>query len=114
MFNLLSPIIMPIPQPVYEVPNEQLTPLQEIIMIVLTVILLVITIMSIIYLIYEVYLNLKETNMCCKITTKILSKIIIISCHILYKKINNDILYIKGIKKDYPKYVLYTEKENTK
>lgn len=33
-------------------------------------------------------------------------------CHIYYKKYREDIFYIKGTNKDYPKYLLYTENEN--
>ena len=33
-------------------------------------------------------------------------------CHIGYKKHGMPIFYIKGLKKDYPKYLLYTEDEN--
>lgn len=32
-------------------------------------------------------------------------------CHIYYKKYGQDIFYINGTGKDYPKYLLYTEKE---
>lgn len=32
--------------------------------------------------------------------------------HIRYKKQKDDIFYIKGTEKQYPKYLLYTENEN--
>ena len=40
-----------------------------------------------------------------------IDKIIMWLCHIRYKKYGKSILYIKGIKNDYPKYLLYTENE---
>ena len=40
-----------------------------------------------------------------------LAKIILWLCHIMYKKYNDPIIYIKGNGKDYPKYLLYSEDE---
>lgn len=39
-------------------------------------------------------------------------KIVMWYLHIRYKKVKNDIFYVKGIEEDYPKYLLYTENEN--
>ncbi|MEQ6049504.1 hypothetical protein U2I53_10700 [Lysinibacillus capsici] len=41
-----------------------------------------------------------------------LAKLIMFLCHIQHKRYGNDLLYIKGKGKDYPKYLLYTENEN--
>lgn len=38
-----------------------------------------------------------------------IDRLIMWLCHIKYKKYNLPIFYIKGTKKDYPKYLLYTE-----
>lgn len=40
-----------------------------------------------------------------------IDKIIMWLCHIRYKKYGMPIFYIKGLKKDYPKYLIYTEDE---
>jgi hypothetical protein len=41
-----------------------------------------------------------------------ISKIIMFLLHLEYKRVKNDIYYIKGTEENYPKYLLYTEKEN--
>lgn len=41
-----------------------------------------------------------------------LANIIIWLCHLEYKRFGKPIYYIKGLGKDYPKYLLYTENEN--
>jgi hypothetical protein len=43
---------------------------------------------------------------------KILGKITMLLLHIMYKRIDYDILYIKGTENKYPRYLLYTEKES--
>ena len=43
---------------------------------------------------------------------KIIVKIIMWLCHILYKKDSMPIHYIRGTGKDYPRYLLYTEDEH--
>lgn len=40
-----------------------------------------------------------------------IDRIIMWICHIKYKKYGKPIFYIKGIDKEYPKYLLYTENE---
>lgn len=43
----------------------------------------------------------------------LLVRIIMWCGHLLYKKYQHDaVLYIAGVGKDYPKYLLYTENEN--
>lgn len=41
----------------------------------------------------------------------LISNIILFLCRILYTHYKQPILYIKGIGKDYPRYLLYTENE---
>jgi hypothetical protein len=46
---------------------------------------------------------------------KIIVRLIIFLCHLEYKKhkeFKEDFIYIKGTGKQYPRYLLYTEKEN--
>lgn len=42
----------------------------------------------------------------------IMCRLIMWLCHVMYKKDSMPILYIKGVEKDYPKYLLYTEDEH--
>ena len=42
-----------------------------------------------------------------------LTKLIMFLCHIEYKRHKQPIFYIRGIDKDYPKYLLYTENKDT-
>lgn len=41
-----------------------------------------------------------------------LEKLIMWLCHIEYKRFGQPIFYIKGIEKDYPRHLLYTEDES--
>lgn len=43
---------------------------------------------------------------------EIIGRLIIFLYHIEYKYFKDDFLYIKGTGKHYPRYLLYTEKEN--
>lgn len=43
---------------------------------------------------------------------KILTEMIMLILHRMYVKTGNDIMYIRGVGKDYPKYLLYTENPN--
>lgn len=46
---------------------------------------------------------------------KIVVRLIMFLCHIEYKrhkKFKEDFIYIKGTGKQYPRFLLYTEKEN--
>ena len=48
-----------------------------------------------------------------KLISHMISNIIMWLCHIQYKKHGKSLLYIKGLGKDYPKSLLYTEREGT-
>lgn len=40
-------------------------------------------------------------------------RLIMFLCHLKYKQDGNDIFYIRGTDKHYPRYLLYTENKNT-